>query len=95
MPNESPKIAAYAVLPTGPLKDGGQVWAWEAWAVGPRSQAVKIHVMRDHEATATESQELKTQASGLYRRQYHQWCVGMDFAQHYMGGAPAQATLGG
>lgn len=88
------KPAAYEVLATGPMPDDCQVWAWSAWAVGPRHQAAKLYVMKDHEASATEAQELKAQASGLYRRQYHQWCNGMDFAQEYIGGAPQQGKLG-
>lgn len=84
---------AYEVMATGPLPDHGQLWAWSAWAVGPRGQAAKIFVMKDHEANPTEAQELKAQASGLYRRQYQAWCKGLDFSQEYKGGAPAQDTM--
>ncbi len=80
------------VLP-GPLDEGGQVWAWEAFATGPRGQAVKLSVMEDHEANATEKSDMKSQATGLYRRRYSQWASGLDFQQRYVRGAPPQGDL--
>ncbi len=80
------------VLPA-PLTPGGQIWAWEAFATGSNGQAVKLSVMEDHEANATESADMKSQASGLYRRRYIQWATGMDFMQRYVGGKPPQGDL--
>ncbi len=80
------------VLP-GPLDKGGQLWAWEGIAVGSNGQAVKLCVMEDHEANPTEAADMKSQATGFYRRRYAQWANGIDFTQRYIGGAPPQGTL--
>lgn len=75
------------------LEPNGQLWAWEALATGPNGQAVKLSVVEDHQANATEQSDMKSQASGLYRRRYLQWTKGLDFMQRYIGGGPPQASL--
>lgn len=80
------------VLP-GALDAGTQRWAWEAFASGPNGQAVKLSIMEDHEANATEASDLKSQASGLYRRRYLGWTKTLYFSQRYVGGGPPQGSL--
>ena len=80
------------VLP-GPLDKGGQLWAWEAFATGANGQAVKLSRMEDHEPNATERNDMKSQATGFYRRSYGQWASGMDFTARWVGGAPPQGDL--
>lgn len=52
------------------------MWAAEAMAVGKpgtNGQVVKVSVLCDHQLNATERQQLRVEAVGLFRRRYGAW----------------------